>query len=103
MTEDIERIARHHGAYEQLSVCQEECAELIQAISKLLREKRGEDVETMNASMVRITEEIADVELMLEQVVILTGIRREDVDSVKRYKIARELGRIKHDDNQGCD
>lgn len=97
MTEDIKEIAKYHGTYEQMSVLQEECAELIHAVSKLLRAKRNGDVGTNDAIMVRITEEIADIEIMIDQAVFLTGISREDIDSMKKYKIAREIGRIRHD------
>ena len=53
----IKDAIKFHGADEQTTVCMEECAELIQAISK---EKRGKnDVE-------HLTEEIADVIICIE-------------------------------------
>ena len=88
-------IAGYHGIYSQLPILQEECAELIQAVSKLLRAKREGKLQDRDALLVHVTEEIADVEIMLMQTVFLTGISRADVDAMKKYKILRELGNIK--------
>ena len=95
MTEDIERIARHHGAYEQLSVCQEECAELIQALSKILRARRDGDGDMTDALLTHVMEEIADTYIMMQQVAYLLKIEKKDIDAMIKYKIMREIGNIK--------
>ena len=39
--------------------------------------------------------ELADVEIMIEQIKYLGKIEQKDIDEVKEYKIARQLWRIK--------
>lgn len=72
----IKAIAKY-GAEEQEGVAQEECAELIQAISKKHRGKQH-----------NIVEEIADVEIMLEQLKIINGCENE-VKEIRKQKISR--------------
>nr|DAP69792.1 MAG TPA: nucleoside triphosphate pyrophosphohydrolase [Caudoviricetes sp.] len=72
----LKAIARY-GAEEQEGVAQEECAELIQAISKKHRGKPN-----------NIAEEIADVEIMLEQLKIINGCENE-VKEIRKQKISR--------------
>ena len=82
---------RNYTSDTQLGVAQEECAELIQAISKVRR--RGECPATMN----HLAEEIADVEIMCAQ---LTEIYDLAVD-VKLFideKLDRQLERIRQGD-----
>ena len=67
--EKIRAIARHYGKEPQMGVAQEECAELIQAISKIRR--KGETVETLD----NLVEEIADVSIMCAQLEELFGVR----------------------------
>lgn len=66
-----------YGAEMQEGVSQEECAELIQAISKKHRGKPH-----------NIAEEIADVEIMLEQLKIINGCENE-VKEIRKQKIKR--------------
>lgn len=66
-----------YGAEAQEGVAQEECAELIQAISKKHRGKQH-----------NIVEEIADVEIMLEQLKIINGCENE-VKEIRKQKISR--------------
>lgn len=53
--EKIAKIVEHYGIGVQMGVAQEECAELIQAISKVRR--RGAEPETLG----HLSEEIADI------------------------------------------
>ena len=82
-SENIKRIANHYGKDNQSIKTIEELSELIQAIAK------GFTFEYTQ----HITEEIADVEIMLEQMKYLMGIK-EDVDIVKKNKIERTLKRM---------
>ena len=66
-----------YGAEAQEGVAQEECAELIQAISKKHRGKQHSTVE-----------EIADVEIMLKQLKIINGCENE-VKEIRKQKIRR--------------
>lgn len=67
------------GRQSQLVICMEEMAELTKELSKNLR---GQDNE------LGIAEEVADVEIMLEQIKLLYGIHNE-VESVRAEKILR--------------
>lgn len=69
----------------------EEMAELTQALSKYVRNKGTEmEVKTLD----NITEEIADVEIMLEQIKILLDIKSKDVGFYKVKKMNRLFEKI---------
>lgn len=85
-------IADHYGLESQLNILQEELAELIQAVSKY---RRGDPA--------HIIEEIADVEIMLDQVVYLLD-KTTSID-IERFiglhiekKLRRQLKRIKEEE-----
>ena len=73
----FENAIERYGAEAQEGIAQEECAELIQAISKKHRGKPH-----------NIAEEIADVEIMLEQLKIINGCENE-VKEIREQKISR--------------
>ena len=77
----IQKIAEYYGLDNQLNKTIEECAELIQALVKL--ESRENTIE-----------EIADVQIMLKQMLYLLDCEKE-VEKVMEYKINRQLERIK--------
>ena len=85
--EKIRAIARHYGKEPQMGVAQEECAELIQAISKIRR--KGETVETLD----NLVEEIADVSIMCAQLEELFGVRAS-IAWRMHQKLDRQLERI---------
>ena len=89
--EKIRAIARHYGKEPQMGVAQEECAELIQAISKVRR--KGETVETLD----NLVEEIADVSIMCAQLEELFGVRAS-VAWHMHQKLDRQLERIAEGD-----
>ena len=99
MTEDIkdklELIADYHGVEDQCGVLQEECAELIQALSKILRARRDGDGDMTDALLTHVMEEIADTYIMMQQVAYLLKIEKKDIDAMIKYKIMREIGNIK--------
>lgn len=71
----------------------EECAELIQAVSKYRRAAaKGEDEKLIALS--NLVEEIADVEIMIEQIKHLLQIQDEDILALKQFKINRTKERI---------
>ena len=73
----FENAIERYGAEAQEGIAQEECAELIQAISKKHRGKPH-----------NISEEIADVEIMLEQLKIINDCENE-VEEIRKQKISR--------------
>ena len=95
MTEEqkkkVREIAAHYGIKSQEQVAIEECAELIQAITKSNRgvQNAKEFVERLGD----IAGEIADVLIMCEQLTYLYGIG-ELVNERIEYKISRQLDRM---------
>lgn len=86
MNNDIHRIAKHNGLHTILNQTTEECAELIQAISKFNRVQRNELPESERAGiLVNIVEELADVSIMIEQILYWNDWYKV-VDSEKRRK-----------------
>lgn len=85
---DLTNIANHYGLEHQLGKCKEELGELIEAID--------------SANDEAIIEEIADVEIMTEQLKQLMCADRV-VELYKDYKIARQLRRIAEEQSHECD
>ncbi|MGN0905849.1 MAG: hypothetical protein ACI4NM_01770 [Bullifex sp.] len=83
MESDIKKIADHYGICGQLQITMEECAELIQACSKVMRKGDRRN----------LIEEIADVEIMIYQLKYLFECF-DEVDELKKKKIRRQLERI---------
>lgn len=97
---------RYYGYEAQSNQLVEECAELIQAVNKYRRAKsRGQvfspllepsqaDKDREQVALDNLVEEIADVEIMLEQVKDLLQIPEEDIEAIKLYKVNRTKERI---------
>ena len=84
-------ILRHYGAPEQRRQLMEECAELIQAVSKLHRATP----ETSIHAFYNFVEELADVEIMVEQMKqTLTPEELDRLGQIETAKINRQLRRI---------
>ena len=79
---EFKKIIEKYGNYNQKLKIIEELAELIKEITKDLQECDNWD---------EIVEEIADIEIMLEQSKILYGINNQILDKIKKEKIARAL------------
>lgn len=86
MDEKLRQIADHYGEKAQLEQLIKESVELIVAVKGFLREPSSSKIEGM-------IEEIADVEIMLEQMKYLFGISFA-VEEIKATKIERTLKRI---------
>ena len=91
-TEKIKYIADHYGYESQSRQCIEEMAELTQAINKLWR--KGKTNQNNYKLLQNIYEEIADVQICLEQLKHLLNCQNE-VEAMERYKLDREIMRIK--------
>lgn len=77
-----------YGNDSQLAVAQEECAELIQAISKLNRAGSSDHPgRTAKAALNHLMEETADVQIMLDQIRIMYPSKA--YDTIRAQKIAR--------------
>lgn len=82
----LQTIAEHYGLDNQLLQAMEECGELIQAISKYKRYK----------DKLRLIEEIADVQIMINQLVYLLGCE-DRVNEMMIIKLKRQTERIKEE------
>lgn len=80
----VAEIAEHFGYEQQKNMLIEEQAELIQALNKF--DRKGTE-ESFN----NIIEEMADVELMIDQVRYLLDISKEAVEEIKAEKVKRTL------------
>lgn len=87
MKKDVEKIAKRFGLRNQQSKTIEECSELIQAISKIQIEGFSVD------NYYNLVEEIADVEIMIEQLKFLHEINEQRIIDFKKEKIERTIRR----------
>lgn len=85
MDKDLRNIAEHYGLRVQMRQLIEEMAELTQVICKSERY----DLDTVREHLV---EEVADVQVVLEQVIYLLGDNR--IEQIRAEKIARQKRRI---------
>lgn len=86
----IKETVRLYGG-KQYMIAVEEMAELMQAISKYLRIDYGYDNETQPKEAVdNITEEMADVYIMLDQLQCMLDIKDEDIQVVIDRKLKRQ-------------
>ena len=84
----VQRSIEHYGKDVQSTVCMEECAELIQAISK---EKRGK------SDKCNLAEEMADVIICIEMLKQIYNITEDEIYSWVITKQERTIERIKKD------
>lgn len=93
MKEKLLKIVTHYGLENQKRKLVEEVYELLDALAEL-------NYNSMNFSnnlqkmLEHVTEEIADVQVMLEQIKVYWSIEPEDIQRVMEYKINRTLGGI---------
>lgn len=96
------QIAEHYGIDHQISIAQEECAELIQALSKLRRvceeapDSPGKSIRYTEARG-KVAEEMADVENLLIQLTHLLH-NEATVDFWLQAKQSRTLDRMEKED-----
>lgn len=79
-----DKLANHYGTKPQCSICIEEMSELTKELVKNMRGFENCD---------KIAEEVADVEIMLEQVVRIYDIEA-DVEKWKNKKLERTKERL---------
>lgn len=98
ISEQNKENGRYFGYEAQSNQLVEECAELIQAVNKYRRAIAGlgEPVaeEKRAIALDNLIEEIADVEIMLEQIKYLLNIEEEDIQAMKIFKVNRTKERI---------
>lgn len=98
ISHELKKIADHYGYEEQSLQLIEECGELIQAICKYRRAVLGKGQPVAEGvkeiALESIIEEIADVEVMLEQVKYLLQIPEDEIEAVKIFKENRNKERM---------
>ena len=82
--ERIKTIADHYGIKKQLRQLAEECSELAVEASHSARK----------GTTVKIIEEMADVGIMIEQIIYLAKIDKCDIEDCINYKLDRQMKRM---------
>ena len=85
--EILKKAIEAYGEREQSAVAMEECGELIRAINKM---HRNQSIENRN----ELISEIADVQIMIEQLVLMYKLNPIDIQRMKDYKISRLEDRL---------
>ncbi len=103
MKEDLLKIINHYGINKQLKYIHSEYYELDEAI--IQREypaiaKDHKPYELMEFEKAHITEEIADVMVMLKQFQYYYNISDEQIEKIMKQKIERQLKRIESENNE---
>ena len=95
----IQYIADHYGYEPQSRQLIEELSELIQAICKHNRAFAGKRFSKLSKCPEKdaITEEIADVEIMIAQIEYLLGVSAMKLDNMIEQKLDRQIERIKNE------
>jgi NTP pyrophosphatase (non-canonical NTP hydrolase) len=94
MKDKLLQIINHYGIDKQLKYIHSEYYELDEAIINLFNEEYIEYPEIEESHKKHITEEIADVMVMLKQFQYYYGITDKQIEDVMNYKIDRQLERI---------
>ena len=86
-SDKVKKIAEYYGLRNQLKQLAEECSELSVESLHYIR----------NGGTERLFEEMADVLIMIQQVIHLLGCGREDIEKYAEFKIDRQLSKIKRE------
>lgn len=86
--EMMEHIVGSRGTETMSVIAMEEPAELIQAVSKILRYGLTDE------SRASLAEEMADVRIILGELSIMYGIGDEEIEHIMERKLQREIARI---------
>ena len=88
----LKQLIDHHGADETLTICTEECAELIKEITKY---KRAKNHTEQIGCRVGLAEEMTDVLICIDMMQLIFDITAEELEQEKSAKMARNLERIR--------
>ena len=92
--EALDLILNHYGAQKQELQAVQELSELILLLAAR-PDQRGQDYKK------RITEEIADCSIMLEQVKMMHEISDDDIMDTVVYKLMRQINRVNKELHDG--
>ena len=89
--EILKKAIKRYGTHNQMLKCIEECGELSRAVSRILTELSSGDGFTTEASQENLYEELADVLIMIEQMIIMFDCGDEVfIQQVKKMKRLKE-------------
>ena len=88
--EDLHKIINHYGSMSQVMMLFEEMSELTKAISKYVRKQ---------ATANDVAEEIADVQIMLDQMKLIFAVDEKALIKFMSMKIDRTIERMNDEDN----
>jgi len=94
-TKVYKRAIGTYGKTLQIAVCCEECSELIK---ELIKDVRGKSTKT------QILTELADVQIMIEQMMLIYEISQKDLEEEMNFKIVRLNDRLNEGETNesGC-
>ena len=95
MKDDLLKIISFYRVIPQLKYFQSEICEMNEAIIKYENIPNGIYEHIKNEYKEHIAEEIADITVMLKQFQYYYGIEDKEIEEVMKYKIDRQLERIK--------
>ena len=95
-TEKALKILEHYGAEKQRRQLVEECAELIQAVTKLERAQESGDIGKITEKTLELVGELVDVRIMLQQITmsLFQDVSKDMIYEQFEYKLQRQLDRI---------
>lgn len=98
-TEKALIILEHYGAEKQRRQLVEECAELIQAVTKLERAQESGDVGKITEKTLELVGELVDVRIMLQQITmsLFQDVSKNMIYEQIEYKLQRQLDRIERE------
>ena len=95
-TEKALKILEHYGAEKQRRQLVEECAELIQAVTKLERAQESGEMQSIVEKTLDLVGELVDVRIMLQQITmsLFNDVSKNMIYDQFEYKLQRQLDRI---------
>lgn len=88
-----------YGEDKQRRQLVEECAELIQAVTKLERAQESGDIGKITEKTLELVGELVDVRIMLQQITmsLFQDVSKDMINEQMEYKLQRQLDRIEHE------
>lgn len=98
-TEKALEILNHYGDQKQRRQLVEECAELIQAVTKLERAQESGDIGKITEKTLELVGELVDVRIMLQQITmsLFQDVSKNMIYEQMEYKLQRQLDRIERE------
>lgn len=98
MNEKLLEIINHYGVMKQLKYLHTEYFELDEAIISAETHSDVDHIPPVKCDIKHIADEIADIQVMLNQLKLYYGIDDSEIVGIMNYKIQRQIGRIKSEE-----